>query len=107
MNGKRFSDVELHAMHKDLADLKDQFFLHEQGEAKKFSEMIEAIHNNTESITMLVNETKMSRRFSRDIQGAASIGKSVQALFSWLIKLGVLGLAVTKAIEWGLHYFEK
>ncbi len=103
MNGKRFSDAELHVMHNDLADLKDQFFLHEREEAKKFGEMISAIAENTKSVNRLATNVEPMLDLRRDFQGTIKVGKAVQGLLLWLLKWGVVGAALVGIFEYILN----
>ena len=100
MNGRRFSDEELAAMHHDLKTIIKRFDTHEETEARKFSEMICAIADNTKSVNRLATSVEPMLDLQRDLQGTAKIGKSVQAFLLWLLKWGAIGAGIATAVKY-------
>ena len=79
---------------------------HIKDESQKFSDMIAAIQQNTDSISELTASTKTMVELNRDIKGAVRVGSSVQGFILWTAKLGAGGLAVAYALTEILAHFK-
>jgi hypothetical protein len=99
-NPKRFSDEELLNLKKEVAMLSKRLDDHIELEEKKFDSMIEAVRDNTKSITNLTNETRAIIALHRDLSGAARVGKGIQSFLIWVVKWGAIGVGIASGINW-------
>lgn len=103
---------EMKRLHEKFEQHVVRFEQHEQEEAEKFIKLVEAQQNNTDaiakltdSVSSLVDDTKVIIQLSKDFQGAARVGKGVQNFMLWILKWGMIGTGVVAMIHFVVNHF--
>lgn len=97
----RFSDEKLNEFLND-------FKAHRARCEERFKEcdnlvriLTQTQENNAKAIAELTDETRALVQLSKDFQGAARLGTSLQNLILWLAKWGFIGTGAAAILMWG------
>jgi len=74
---------------------------------KQFKKLIDVTNENTEAVTLLIDETREVIQIYKDIQGAARIGKGVQSFGIWVIKWPLIGGGLYALFNWIIEHLPR
>lgn len=92
----RFSDQELQEFHSEFVTYKQ--------EVEELKTRVDAMQSTqidiNSKLDTVIENTSSIVELSRDIQGAARIGKSFQSFIFWLAKWGSIGVGIATVLQW-------
>lgn len=98
----RFSDSELFKLRAEF----EQHQILQEARWEKLAVMVEQSNTATrelaESVRSIADSTSGIVRVYEDVQGAARVGRAVQAFLLWLAKWGTIGVALAAGVRWAL-----
>lgn len=96
----RFSDDQLSEFYEEFKQHVERYEEKAKADGDQMQTLIEAQRQNTEAISLLVEETRDIIQLHRDLQGATRLGTSLQKFGLWLTKWGVIGIGLATAYQW-------
>jgi hypothetical protein len=90
----------------------ERFERHEAEEVERSKKLYEAQQKNTDaikeltiSVASVVEGTSSLVQLTKDVQGAARVGKGVQGFLLWCLKWGVITTGIYHGVDWVVEYF--